>query len=92
MILWNAFQQWVLSNWQLISGGLVFVAVAAFTSMPKPGTPFSLATLYTWLYETVQSVLPANRAPRPSSIAQPSPAALTVPHEVPEVEVAKEKL
>jgi hypothetical protein len=57
------------------SGVLV---LAAATTMPKPGTPLTWGTLYQWFYETIQTALPVNRGPRPSTIPQPVPAALEV--------------
>jgi hypothetical protein len=74
-------QQFLIDHWGVELSGLVVFLVAAATSMPKPGTPCTWGTIYTWLYETIQSILPANRGGRPSSIAQPLPAAPTVVHE-----------
>jgi len=51
-------------------GGLLFVALVY--NMPKPGTPFTWLTIYTWLYETLQAFLSV-RSPHPPTPPVPPP-------------------
>ena len=46
--------------------GLLTVAIVA--NMPRPGSRFSLLTLYTWLYDSLQAFMAA-RNPHPSTEA-----------------------
>jgi hypothetical protein len=45
--------------------GAVAFLIAVGKSMPKPGSSFSWLTFYTWLYDSVQAVLPVPRNPPP---------------------------
>jgi hypothetical protein len=44
--------------------------------MPKPGSSFSLLTIYTWLYDTVQAVIPV---PRNSQSGNGNSGGVTLP-------------
>jgi hypothetical protein len=68
----------MVAHWGEYSAAAGVIVLSAATTMPKPGTPLNLATLYQWVYETIQTALPVNRGPRPSTIPQPVPAALPV--------------
>jgi hypothetical protein len=42
-----------------IGGGLILFTAAA--NMPKPGVKWTKLVIYTWFYDTLQTVLPLNR-------------------------------
>jgi hypothetical protein len=66
-----------LSDHATVINSIVGVAgVAAITNMPKPGTPLTWSTIYTWLYETAQCALPINRShqvQQPMLLVPPEP-------------------
>lgn len=57
-----AIGQHLASNAEAYGVGAVAFLLAAGRCMPKPGSSFSLLTFYTWLYDSVQSVLPIPRS------------------------------
>jgi hypothetical protein len=61
--------QHIAANAEAYGVGAIAFVVSAGKCMPRPGSSFSLLTLYTWLYDTVQSVLPL---PRSSSTVTPT--------------------
>lgn len=63
---WNMIGQHLAANAEAYGVGAVALMFAAGKCMPKPGSPFSLLTIYTWLYDTIQTVLPI---PRSGSLA-----------------------
>jgi hypothetical protein len=38
--------------------GAIAVLAAAAKCMPKPGSSFSWLTIYTWVYDTTQAIIP----------------------------------
>jgi hypothetical protein len=57
--------QHVTSHLAAYGVGSGVVIMAAIQCMPKPGEPWNWKTIYTWIYETLQTVLPVNRSARP---------------------------
>ncbi len=72
-----AIGQHLTTNAEAYGVGAVAFVLAAGRCMPKPGSPFSLLTFYTWLYDSVQSVLPI---PRSSSTNPPPPVTPALPY------------
>lgn len=77
----NGFWQQIYQHATAYGLGSGVLVLAAIQCMPKPGTPWTWGAVYTWIYETLQTVLPVNRSARPNTIAQPVPAAPAVAHE-----------
>ena len=54
--------------------GSLMLLLSAVKCMPKPGSPFKWTTIYTWVYETMQSALPVPRStPTPTLPVSPAP-------------------
>lgn len=54
--------QHIAANAEAYGMGAIAFVISAGKCMPKPGSSFSFGTLYAWLYDTVQSVLPLPRS------------------------------
>jgi hypothetical protein len=54
-----------------IGGGLILFT--ALANMPKPGVKWTKLVLYTWLYDTIQTVLPLNRGNHGVPLQLPAP-------------------
>jgi hypothetical protein len=55
--------QHLVSNAEAYGVGTIAFILAAGRCMPKPGSSFSLLTFYTWLYNSIQTVLPVHGPP-----------------------------
>ena len=60
---WAMLGQHLMSNAEAYGVGTIAFLLAAGRCMPKPGSPLSLLTLYTWLYNSIQTVLPVHGPP-----------------------------
>jgi hypothetical protein len=58
---WAMIGQHLAANAEAYGVGAIAIAVAAGKCMPKPGSSLSFLTIYTWLYDTIQAVLPIPR-------------------------------
>jgi len=58
---WNMIGQNLLTHAEAYGVSAIALLIAGAKCMPKPGSPFSLLTIYTWLYDTVQAVIPVPR-------------------------------
>ena len=67
----NAVMQHLASNAQVYGTAAVALAIAVVKSMP-PEIPRSLQDLWTWLYESLQTVVPAPRNPTPPVTPAPT--------------------
>ena len=63
--IWNTVCQHLAANAEAYGMGLIAFLIAAGKCMPRPGSSFSLLTFYTWLFDSVQSVLPLPRSGTP---------------------------
>ena len=62
--------------------GAIAVLAAAAKCMPKPGSPFSWLTIYTWFYDTTQAIIPVPRNSQSgngSSSGTPTPTQAVYP-------------
>jgi hypothetical protein len=64
---WNMIGQNLITHAEAYGVGVFAFLLAAGRCMPKPGSPLSLLTLYTWLYNSIQTVLPVHGPPPPTS-------------------------
>ena len=62
---WTAVIQHIAANAEAYGVGGIALGIAAVKCMPKPGSPFNPLTIYTWLYDTLQTVIPAPRGSQP---------------------------
>ena len=70
----------LLTHAEAYGVGVVAFLFAVGKSMPRPGSPFSWLTLYTWLYDSVQAVLPVPRSSGgPISTTVPIPPVTPAP-------------
>jgi hypothetical protein len=51
----------IAAHAEAYSVGIIAVVVAAIKCMPKPGSPLSWLTIYTWFYDTAQAAVPVPR-------------------------------
>jgi len=58
---WNMIAQNLITHAEAYGVSAIALLIAAAKCMPKPGSSFSLLTIYTWLYDTVQAVIPVPR-------------------------------
>jgi len=65
---WAMIGQHLLSNAEAYGVGTIAFLLAAGRCMPKPGSPFSLLTFYTWLYNSIQTVLPVHGPPTTTTV------------------------
>ena len=70
----NMIGQHLSANAGAYGTGLVALALASIRCMPQPGASFTGKTLYGWVYETLQTVLPT---PRPTNPLPPVGPATT---------------
>ena len=59
---WTTIVQHIAANAEAYGVGGIAVSIAAVKCMPKPGANFSWLTMYTWLFDTLQTVIPAPRS------------------------------
>ena len=63
----TGFLQHILNEPGEYTALLGLFAVAVIANMPRPGSGFSLLTLYTWLYDSLQAFMAArNPVPHPT--------------------------
>ena len=66
-------EQDIATNSGVYKAFAIAFALAAIRSMPLPGSSFSWRTLYGWVYETFQNVLPTPRPKPPTQPEGPAP-------------------
>ena len=59
---WNALCQHLAANAEAYAVGLVAFLISAAKCMPKPGSSLSWLTLYTWIFDSIQAVIPVPRS------------------------------
>lgn len=73
---WNMIGTNLIEHAEAYSYVAIAVLVAAAKCLPKPGSPFNGLTIYTWLYDTVQALIPV---PRNSQSGNGSSSGVTPP-------------
>jgi hypothetical protein len=64
---WNMIGQNLVTHAEAYGVGGFAILISAIKNMPRPGVPASWLTIYTWLYETLQSALPIPRSGQTNS-------------------------
>lgn len=75
---WTAVIDHIAHNAEAYGLGSAALGIAAVKCMPRPGSSLSWLTWYTWVYDTLQTVIPAPRNSQPVPI-QPVPTPAPTP-------------